>query len=360
MKAILMLEDGKGFYGESFTPIQEVCGEIRFNTAVVGYQEAITDPANAGKVVVMTYPLIGNYGVAPKFNESRQPWVSCLIVKELSRFYSNWQARASLEAYVKEHNLALMSGIDTRTLTVHLRQKGLMLGVVSTRVFETKELLARMKAFRGAPAQSCLSKVSLRRVRQHGCRKRNALRLAVLDLGVTNGLLAQLERLGARIIVFPYDTSAQEILRARPAGVIISNGPEADPELTGVTQRIRPLLGKVPILGISTGHQVIAQALGARVVAMKVGHHGANYPIHSPKTFKGEITAQNHSRVVDADSLAGIKRIAVTAYNLNDRTVEEIESKALGLIGVQYLPLSPGFGEPHAVLKRFVKLACGH
>lgn len=355
MKAILMLEDGKSFSGEALGSQGERIGEAIFNTAVVGYQEMMTDPANAGKILVLTYPLIGNYGCAPKFNASKNVWLAGLVIKEKTRIFSNWQAKSSFDDFIKEHSLLTISEVDTRTLAVHLRNKGEMWGVISTNGFTAKELLGKIEAFRKTKPESLLPKISVAKSK-HAGKEKTKQRLAVLDLGVTNSIIRQLETLGLSITILPYNTAAQEILRLKPSGLIISSGPEEDVALKEVAENIKSLIGKLPILGISTGHQVLACALGAKVIKMKLGHHGVNYPIHNPTSYKGEITVQNHSYVVDTDSLAKIKNIKITGYNLNDRTIEEIESKKLKLMGIQYLPVSPGFDEVNSVLKKFSKM----
>jgi carbamoyl-phosphate synthase small subunit len=355
MKAILMLEDGKSFTGETMGVSGEKIGPVIINTAVVGYQEMITDPANANKILVLTYPLIGNYGCAPKFNESKGIWLSGLVIKEKSRIYSNWQAKYSFDDFIKENNLLTLTQVDTRTLAVHLRQKGEMLGIISTVNFEAKELLAKINEFKKKLPESILPKISLAKP-QHLGKKRKKLRVAVLDLGLTNSILKQLETLGLNLIIFPYNTRPQEILKQRLKGLIISGGPEEDAGLKEVVGKVRELIGKLPILGISTGYQVLAEALGAKITRLRLGHRGVNYPLHHPTSFKGEISVQNHSFAVDADSLSKIKALKITAYNLNDRTVEEIESKKFKLMGVQYIPLSPGFGEVNNVFKKFLRM----
>jgi len=355
MKAILMLEDGKSFMAEGLGIEGEKIGEVIFNTAVVGYQEMITDPANAGKVLVLTYPLIGNYGVAPKFNESKGVWLSGLVIKEKSRIYSNWQAKSSFADFVKKNNLLTITEVDTRTLTVHLRQKGQMLGIISTKSFEAKDLLSKLESFRKKITVSILPKISVTRPKAAG-KVKSKYKIAILDLGITNSTIKQLERLGLSLILLPYNTTAAEILRLKPHGLIISSGPEQDVGLKEVVTSVKPLIKKLPMLGLATGYQVLAQALGAKVSKMKIGHHGVNYPIHNPASYKGDITVQNHSYAVDVDSLNKIKDLKITSFNLNDRTAEEIESKKLKLIGVQYMPVSPGFDEVNNIFKKFIKI----
>ena len=355
MKAILMLEDGKIFEGQAHGSDGERIGEVVMNTAVVGYQEMMTNPANAGKILVLTYPLIGNYGCAPKFNESKNVWLNGLVIKEKTRIYSNWQAKQSFDDFIKDHGLLTINGVDTRTLAVHLRQKGEMLGIISTLNFNTNELLAKINAFRKTKEETLLPKISTASHIRLGKQKAK-LKVAILDLGIQNSIIRQLENLGLSISILPFDTSSQEILKLKAHGLIISNGPEGDCGLEKVTANIKELIGKIPLLGISTGHQVICRALGAKTTKLKLGHRGVNYPIHNPASYKGEITVQNHSRVVEVDSLNKIKDIKITAFNLNDRTVEEIESKKLKLIGVQYDPQSPGFCEVNPVFIRFIKM----
>ncbi len=358
MKSILMLEDGKSFLGEALAEGESI-GELILNTAVVGYQEMITDPANAGKILVLTYPLIGNYGIAPKFNESKNVLLAGLVIKEKSRIYSNWQAKSSFDDFVKSNSLLTITEVDTRTLTVHLRQKGQMLGIVSTKSFDEKELMAKLKYFRKKTVESLLPKISVSKPEQRGSKKAKK-KIAILDLGITNSIVRQLENLKCSLTIFPYDTSAQEILKSKPEGLIISNGPEEDVGLEVVISNVSQLINKLPILGISTGFQVLARALGAKLSKLKLGHRGLNYPMHNPATYKGEITAQNHSYVVNADSLNKIKGVKITGFNLNDRTVEEIESKKLKIIGIQYYPVCPGFDEVNSVFKRFIKMIGAH
>lgn len=356
MKAILMLHDGHSFTGEALGVAGERVGELILNTAVVGYQEMMTDPANANKILVLTYPLIGNYGCAPKFNESKNVWLAGLVIKEKSRIYSNWQAKISLDDFVKKNKLVTIQGVDTRTLAVHLRQKGEMLGAISTTNFDTKGLLAKIEDFRQKKAMSILAKVSVNKITRLGKTGGRQKKIAILDLGVTNSIIRQLETLGLSLTLLPYNIKAQEILRLKPAGLVISNGPEEDAGLEEVVANVKSIIGKVPILGISTGHQVLAVALGAKITRLKLGHRGVNYPLYSPASYKGEITVQNHSYVVDADTLNKIKQVKITGYNLNDHTVEEMESKKLRFIGTQYYPVSPGFAEVNPALKRFTKI----
>jgi carbamoyl-phosphate synthase small subunit len=357
MKAILMLEDSRYFWGETVNQAKgERIAEIILNTAVVGYQEMMTDPANYGKILVLTYPLIGNYGIAPKFNESRKVWLSGLVIKEKTNIYSNWQAKSSLDEFISENKLLTIHKVDTRTLAVHLRQKGEMRGIISTECFDLKELSVKMQSFRKAKVESALPEISVEKITVLNKAKPKAKKIAILDIGVTDSLLRQMQALGMGLTLLPYNTSAEEILRLKFQGLIISNGPEQDPGLAAVAENVKKLIGKIPVLGISCGHQVLTQSIGAKTIKMKLGHRGVNYPINNPVSYNGEITAQNHSYIVESESLAKIKNVKVTEYNLNDRTVEEIESKKMRFIGAQYMPVSPGLGEVNPVFHRFEKM----
>jgi len=350
-KAILVLEDGKAFAGLGEVEFERF-GEIVLNTAVVGYQEMLTDPANAGKILVLTYPLIGNYGVAPKFSESHKIWVSGLVIKEKSRIYSNFQAKCSLDDFLKEHNTPAIYNLDTRTLAVYLRDKGPLYGIISTQELDSRKLTQKIQEIKKKAAPTFLPEVSVSNVKVSGKGKK----LAVLDLGATKSLLGQLESLGFALNIFPYNANAKQILSVKPKGLVISNGPENDSGLAAVGENIKPLIGKLPILGIATGCQVLAMALGAGLTRLKLGHRGVNYPLARPGSFKGEITAQNHEYVIDQNTLRKVKELKATAYNLNDHTIEEIESKKLKLMGVQYNLASPGFNQVNPVFVKFSKL----
>jgi carbamoyl-phosphate synthase small subunit len=356
MKALLMLEDGKTFSGHSFGASSERIGKIIFNTAVVGYQEMLTDPANAGKLLALTYPLIGNYGTAKKFNESKSVWANGLIIKESSRIYSNWQAESSFEDFAKENDLFVLCGIDTRTLAVHIRQKGEMLGILSAGCPQAKELSAKLDTFRSKTADTALPQISVEKPLQLSQAKPRCKNIAVLDVGVTKSMLRQLERLGFCLTVLPYNTKPADIMALKLHGLIISGGPEEDPGLEVAVDTARGLIGKIPIMGVGAGHQVLARALGAKITRLKLGHRGVNYPVHNPGSQKGEITVQNHGLVVDAETLNKIKAVKITGYNLNDHSVEEMESKSLRLLGVQYEPVCPGFDEVNPAFIKFGKL----
>jgi carbamoyl-phosphate synthase small subunit len=348
-KGVLALENGSIYKGVSCGVEGEKACALSFYTGVVGYQEVITAPANAGKIMVMTYPLIGNYGVAKKFQESRQCWVDGLIIKEKTRITSNWQAEQDFIDFLQENRLLALEGVDTRTLMVELREKGEQWGIISTRDFNPSTLKARIKRAK-QEKQDFLSQVSVKRINKASGREKQ---IAVIDLGITNSLLAQLEMLRVGVSLVPYQAQAKDILGLCAKAVIISDGPEMDKGLGIAAQRIKGLLGKLPIFGLGTGCQVLAMALGCRLKKMHLGHRGVNCPVVKPGSLKGEITMQNHRFVIDPQSLKG-KKIKITWQNLNDKTIEGIEHKRLKAFGCQFLPVSPGTGEVNPILKEFV------
>jgi carbamoyl-phosphate synthase small subunit len=355
MKAILVLENGSFFEGASIGAPAERFGPIFMDTAVVGYQEMLTDPANAGKILLATYPLIGNYGVAEKFSESKRCWVEAVVMKEESRIYSNWQAEGPLTEFLKDKGVTAISGLDTRTIGVEIRDNGEMAAAVSTKDLDPKSLLKKLASRKKDLRPDFVKDISIGKITNIESKQRGP-RIAILDLGVTNSLLRQLKTLGCSVVLLPYNTTASAILGLKADGLIISNGPEDDKAIPSVSATVKSILGKIPIMGISTGHQVIAIAAGARLKRMKAGHHGVNYPVKGDGSLKGEITVQNHSFVVDDSSIRSRRDIAVTLRNIDDNSIEEMESASLKFLSVQYYPVSPGFDEVNDAFRRFLKM----
>ena len=360
MKGILVLEDGSYFEGISTGKAGERMGEVVLNTAVVGYQEIMTDPANAGKILVFTYPLIGNYGVAKKFSESKKCWIEALVIKEESKMYSNWQAEDSFNNFLKKERLVAISEVDTRTLAVKIRDSGQMLGIVSTLVplarKETKiaDLVKKVKDYKKYMKRNFIANISREITEIKG--NTSGPKIAILDLGILNSFLEQLKTLGCNLTLLPYNTDADKILGLNPDGLIISNGPEEDEAISGIVEVVKKLIGKIPLLGISLGHEIISLALGGRLRKLKLGHRGVNYPVKPPSSYKGDITVQNHSFVVDEESIKDRKDINITLRNVNDNSIEEMESGPLKFISTQYYPVSPGFDEVNGVFKRFLNM----
>lgn len=358
MKSGLMLENGSFYEGVPIGKKGDRAGEIIMNTAVVGYQEMMTDPANAGKILVFTYPLIGNYGISDNFYESSRCWLAGLIIKEPSRIYSNWQARGSFGDFLAKEEVIAVSEVDTRTLAVEIRDNGQMAGVISsTGAGSAKELLEKAKEYGRTGKIDFIKDISVKKVTEVA-KSLPGPDIAVLDLGMQNSFIKQLKRLGCNITLFPYLADADGILSARPDGLILSNGPEDDRSAPQIVETVRKLTGKLPIMGISTGHEILGLACGAKLVKMKAGHRGVNYPIKGdePDSYTGDITVQNHSFVIDDETIKGKDDIAITARNINDHTIEAMESKNLKFISVQYYPASPGFDEVNKAFLRFLKM----
>ncbi len=348
--AVLMLKNGSIYKGISAGINGEKIGWVSFYTGIVGYQEVISSPVNAGRILVMTYPLIGNYGTAKKFMESKQAWANGLIIKEESRIDSNWQSEENFKDFLKKNNILCIQDIDTRTLMVELREKGEQFGIISTKDFDKKNLKNKINKLRNKKTYN-LSEISVKKITK--LKTKQSLSVGILDIGVTNSLINQLKDLKCKITVLPYKTNHNEISKQGLNKLIISDGPEMDKELSLVSNTLKSLIGKIPILGIGAGCHVLAKALGADIKKMHLGHHGLNYPVIKSDSLKGKITEQNHSFGIDEDSLND-KDIKVTWRNLNDNTIEGIENKKLKVTGYQFSLSSPGLGEANSFLKEFV------
>jgi carbamoyl-phosphate synthase small subunit len=377
MKAILALEDGTIFEGESLGAPGRTYGEVVFNTGMTGYQEILTDPSYAGQIVTLTYPLIGNYGITPDDFESRRVQVEGFVVREAAETPSNWRAEQSLSAFLKARGIVGIKGIDTRALTRALRVRGVMMGAISTE--ETPEqILARLKASPGYAAVDLVRKVTTEqpyrwsvgatrpdtagRESAHEARTDSATppvepkyRIALLDCGVKYNILRSLAQLGCETTVFPCTASASELLRADPDGIMLSPGP-GDPALLGyVVATVRDLIGKKPILGVCLGNQILGCAFGSRTYKLKFGHRGSNHPVKDLATGRVYITSQNHGYAVDPDGLK--EGLEVAHINLNDGTVEGLRHRELPIFSIQYHPeASPGPNDSAYFFHQFVAL----
>ncbi|MDD5505439.1 MAG: glutamine-hydrolyzing carbamoyl-phosphate synthase small subunit [Candidatus Omnitrophica bacterium] len=356
MRAFLVLEDGTIFKGSSFGASGERTGEVVFNTSMSGYQEIITDPSYKGQIVAMTYPLIGNYGVNKDDAESRRPFLEGFAVKEYSKVASNWENEQSLGDYLKENNILGIEGIDTRELTLHIREKGAMKAVLSTQDSDEASLIKKAKNCRGLFGVDLVKEVSIPRKYNYPCVKDAKYKVAVLDCGVKYNTLRELSRNNCNIVVFPAQATSEEILATKPDGLLLSNGP-GDPMALGyVVKTIAGLIGKLPIFGICLGHQLLGLALGGKTYKLKFGHHGANHPVKDLRTGKISVTSQNHGFCVDIDSLSK-KDVELTHVNLNDGTSEGLRHKKLPLFCVQFHPeASPGPHDAEYLFAEFTKL----
>ena len=356
MEAILALESGKIFKGRSFGAEGESCGEVVFNTSMTGYQEVLTDPSYKGQIVAMTYPLIGNYGINKEDVESRRIFLEGFVVKEYSKIASNWRSQQSLGDYLKENKILGIEGIDTRSLTLHIRQAGAMKAVLSTVDLDEKRLVQKAKDSPGLVGRDLVQEVTCRRKYAWTKIGKAKYRVVVLDCGVKYNILRELLNNGCQALVVPADTKAEEILKMKPDGLLLSNGPGDPAAVKYVIETTRELTGKLPIFGICLGHQMLGLALGGRTYKLKFGHHGANHPVKDLKTGKVHITVQNHGFCADMDSL-NKKYIEITHINLNDQTLEGMRHKKLPIFSVQFHPeSSPGPHDAEYLFVEFVKL----
>ncbi len=362
--AVLLLEDGTRFTGESYGAAGEAFGEVVFNTSMTGYQEILTDPSYRGQIVTMTWPLIGNYGVNDADQESHRAWASGFVVREASPVASNWRAAGTLGDFLVREGVVGIQRIDTRALTRHLRITGAQQGVISSMDLDPASLARKLAA---APRI-----VGVDLVREVSCPepypwaegttpgespdRTGAPLVVVLDCGVKRSILRHLVKSGYRVTVVPARTTAEDILAMAPAGVVLSNGP-GDPEPVGyVVETVRGLVGKLPVFGICLGHQMLGLALGGRTYKLKFGHHGANHPVKNLDNGRIAITSQNHGFNVDPESLASTGT-RVTEVNLYDGTAEALENRDLGLFGVQYHPeAGPGPHDADTLFLRFAAL----
>ena len=364
MKALLALEDGRYFEGESFGTAGTRVGEVCFNTAMTGYQEVLTDPSYRGQIVAMTYPLIGNYGINSLDQESSSPHVRGFVIEELTEVPSNWRSEMSLDEYLRKWNVPGAKGIDTRALTRHLRTRGAMKACLTTEQISPEEATQKAIAGEGVIGMDYVREVSTKKIyrwdpedklsapwsiaRAQDGEGRRALpptrfRIAAYDYGIKENILRLLRQKGFEVTVVPATTSADEVLTLDSDGIFLSNGPGDPAALPYAHKALRDLMGKKPIFGICLGHRILGFAFGGSTFKLKFGHRGANQPVKDLHSGKVAITAQNHGFAVDAQSLPS--DVEVTHINLNDGTVEGMRHKQLPIFSVQYHPeAAPG---PH-------------
>ncbi len=380
MKAILALEDGRIFEGESFGANGTRVGEICFNTSMTGYQEVLTDPSYRGQIVAMTYPLIGNYGTNAIDQESRSPHVRGFVIEELSEFPSSWRSEASLEDYLRTWEIPGVQGIDTRALTRHLRERGAMKACLTSEALSEKEAIAQAVSGQGVIGVDYVREVTTREPYQWDTEDRLSVtwsvasgnadevveqtlppvrhRIVAYDYGIKENILRRLRQNGFGVTVVPAFASAAEVLALDPDGVFLSNGPGDPSALNYAHEAVRGLIGKKPIFGICLGHQVLGFAVGGKTFKLKFGHRGGNQPVKDLRTGKVAITSQNHGFAVDPDSLPS--EMEVTHINLNDGTVEGMRHRELPVFSVQYHPeAAPGPHDASYFFSQFTELIEG-
>jgi carbamoyl-phosphate synthase small subunit len=376
MRAILALEDGRCFHGESFGAAGTTVGEVCFNTSMTGYQEVLTDPSYRGQIVAMTYPLIGNYGVNVADEESAGPHVRGFVIEELAPVASNWRAEMSLDEYLMHHHIPGIQGIDTRALTRHLREKGAMKACLSSKLLEPEAAVAEAVKGQGVIGMDYVREVSVpesyewdpeatfSRPWHSGGEKPQSLppikhHVVAYDFGIKRNILRKLRQEGMKVQVVPATATAEEVLALKPDGVFLSNGPGDPAALDYAHRAVEGLIGKTPIFGICLGHQILGYAFGGKTFKLKFGHHGGNQPVQDLRTQKVAITSQNHGFAVDADSLPA--NVEVTHINLNDHTVEGMRHREHPVFSVQYHPeAAPGPHDANYFFREFGKLIEGH
>jgi carbamoyl-phosphate synthase small subunit len=360
--AYLVLEDGTVLKGKAFGATRPTAGEVVFNTAMTGYQEILTDPSYCGQIVTMTYPLMGNYGINREDFETINPSVEAMIVKEHSVYPQNWRSEKTLDRFLKELDIPGLSAIDTRMLTRKIRKYGTVKGRIIS-----QEMLKNEYGGDESLAVESVRQISLPRDQVRQVSTRNAFHapgdgyhVVLVDFGAKTGILKELTARGCDVRVVPYDTTAEEILRLSPDGVMLSNGPGDPQDVPQGVEMIKGILGKIPVFGICLGHQLLSLACGATTHKLKFGHRGANHPVLDLETGQTTMTSQNHGYTVGTDSLAGT-RLKMTHQAINDKTVEGVRHLDAPAFSVQYHPEArPGPYDSNPLFDRFMDMMKSH
>lgn len=352
MKAYLILEDGSIYEGENVGACREAVSEIVFNTSMTGYLEVMTDPSYAGQAVVMTYPLIGNYGICYDDMESYRPWIDGLIVRELSEVASNFRNEDSIQNFLIKNNIPCICGIDTRDLTKRLREHGTMNGFITVdSSFVVEKILQRIKEY------SVKGVVKRTSTKEAYSLPGKGKRVVLIDFGAKKNIARQLQKRGCEVIVVPCDTKAKEILKLKPDGIMLSNGPGDPKENVDIIKEIKKLYDTdIPIFAICLGHQLMALATGANTYKLRYGHRGGNHPVKDLETGRTYISSQNHGYAVDESTLD--KNICVHAFvNVNDGTNEGLRYINKKIFTVQYHPEAcPGPRDSSYLFDKFIKM----
>ena len=369
--ARLALEDGSLWFGHAIGAEGTTVGEVVFNTSLTGYQEILTDPSYAGQIVVMTAPQIGNTGINAEDSESRGLFLRGLVLRELSEVVSNWRAARTLSDWLVQHGIVAIADLDTRALTRRLRARGSLKGAISTdAALRDEALVALAHEWPGLDGVDLVQQVSCHEpypwhdatdpawaysTESSAARE---LHVVVYDLGVKYNTLRRLAARGCTITVVPATTSADEALALAPDGILLSNGPGDPAALPYIVETTRQLIGRLPLVGICMGHQILGQALGGTVYKLKFGHHGGNQPVQALATGRVEISAHNHNFAVDPQSLP--PEVEVSHINLNDGCCEGLRHKHLPLLSVQYHPeAGPGPHDADPFFDEFIRLMGG-
>ncbi len=352
LPAFVHLEDGKWFAGTTPRPISPAFGEVVFTTNLTGYQETFTDPSYLGQIVVMTAPMIGNYGVNADDSESGRPQISGVVVRELSRHVSNWRATGSLDEWLEASGVPLIEGVDTRRLTRHLRERGAMRGVVAQGREPSTELTAQLLASPSMEGLDLASRATVGERHSEGA----GPHVVAYDFGMKRNIVRMLVQAGCRVTVVPSTTPAAAVRELNPDGLFLSNGPGDPAAVEYSLGAVRELSDAgLPTFGICLGHQLVGLAYGGATAKLPYGHRGGNHPVRDLRNDQVLITTQNHGFAVvgDAKGVPGAPALQVTHLNLNDGTIEGIRHRELPLFAVQYHPeAAPG---PHDALPHFAE-----
>jgi len=347
MKGKLILENGNVFEGKIFGELGDTVGEIVFNTGMTGYQELLTDPSYCGQIVVMTYPMIGNYGINLEDMESDRSYLKGFIIKEDAKLPNNFRCEMTLDGFLRQNNIVAFKGVDTRQLVKIIREEGAMKAIITAEDLTEKELSEKFNNFNNSKAVAKVSTKAIYEIKGSG------KKIGVMDFGIKRNILRNFQKRNCNLIVFPWDTKAEEILKYDLDGLFLSNGPGDPTDLNNVIFEIKKIVGKLPIAGICLGQQLIALALGGSTAKLKYGHRGCNHPVKDLERNRIYITSQNHGYVVDKvpDSMK------VTHINLNDNSIEGLKSDMLHIMCVQYHPEGcPGPEDNNYLFDDFLKL----
>ncbi len=352
MVGYLVLENGEVFEGERIGFMADTACEVVFNTSMAGYIETFTDPSYCGQGIVMTYPLIGNYGVIPEDYESEKIWAKAVFLHESAEFESNFRSKFSLERFLRDNKVPGLTGVNTRKLTKILRESGTMKGYLTSDITKIKEVIQKAKDYH---ITNPVEKVTSKKVLVYG--RGNPKRVAVIDYGFKHNIVNSLLKRNIEVVIFPANSSADDILSVKPDGILLSNGPGDPQDCSFQIRQIKALYeSKIPILGICLGHQLMAIATGAKTSKLKYGHRGPNHPVKDTKTGRVYITSQNHGYYVLAETVD--KKVAEVSYiNLNDGTVEGLKYKNKNIFTVQFHPEAcPGPQDTAFIFDDFVKM----